>query len=111
MTIEMIKNPDIIAHVAQLKDGPFVIGFAAETQKIEEYALSKMQRKGLDMIIANDVADATIGFNSDHNAVLVFDHTQKYAFASRTKSQLSRDLIGLIAAVRNNIDTLTPEAS
>ena len=68
-----MKNPDIIASVANLeKDRPFVVGFAAETQNVAEYAKSKLQRKNLDMICANDVSQSNQGFNSDNNALHLF---------------------------------------
>lgn len=70
LTLTLIKNPDIIASVASLptEQRPLVIGFAAETQNIEHYAADKLQRKGLDMIVANDVSQAGLGFGSDQNA-------------------------------------------
>ena len=68
MQINLIKNPDIIADVAKLTSKPFIVGFAAETQDIEHYAVSKLTRKNLDMIAANNVAVAGQGFNSDDNA-------------------------------------------
>lgn len=73
-TIELtlVKNPDIVATVAHHKNRPFTVGFAAETQDLERYALGKLTRKNLDMVIANDVSQAGIGFNSANNAVTVF---------------------------------------
>lgn len=71
MQLELIKNPDIIADVAKLTPRPCVIGFAAETNNVEQYALGKLQSKNLDAIIANDVANKSIGFNSDQNAVSI----------------------------------------
>ncbi len=73
-TIELtlVKNPDIVATVAHHENRPFTVGFAAETQDLERYALGKLTRKNLDMVIANDVSQAGIGFNSANNAVTVF---------------------------------------
>lgn len=70
LTLRLIKNPDIIAGIAALpaEQRPLVVGFAAETQDIERYARDKLQRKGLDMIVANDVSQAGLGFGSDQNA-------------------------------------------
>ncbi|MNP59242.1 Coenzyme A biosynthesis bifunctional protein CoaBC [compost metagenome] len=69
----MIKNPDIVAGVAAMsKNRPFVVGFAAETQNVEEYARQKLLRKKLDLICANDVSLAEHGFNSDTNALHLF---------------------------------------
>ena len=74
LTLTLVKNPDIIAEVAQRRDAtprPFVVGFAAETRDVEAYARDKLTRKGLDMIVANDVSQAGLGFGADHNAALL----------------------------------------
>lgn len=71
LTLTLIKNPDIIAEVAALEVAqrpPVVVGFAAETQDVERYAANKLARKALDMIVANDVSAAGLGFGSDDNA-------------------------------------------
>lgn len=73
LTIEMVKNPDIVAAVAALSEHrPFTVGFAAETQQVETYARSKLQRKNLDLICANDVSLPGQGFNSNDNALTLF---------------------------------------
>ncbi|NIF24099.1 bifunctional phosphopantothenoylcysteine decarboxylase/phosphopantothenate--cysteine ligase CoaBC [Candidatus Pantoea multigeneris] len=73
LTLQLVKNPDIVAEVAARKTGrPFVVGFAAETQNVEEYARQKRQRKNLDLICANDVSQSGQGFNSDRNALHLF---------------------------------------
>lgn len=71
LTLELRRNPDILADVAKLARRPFIVAFAAETDMVEQNAREKLQRKGADLIVANDVADATIGFDSDQNEVLV----------------------------------------
>ena len=69
----MVKNPDIVAGVAALKSHrPYVVGFAAETNNVEEYARQKRARKNLDLICANDVSQPNQGFNSDSNALHLF---------------------------------------
>jgi phosphopantothenoylcysteine decarboxylase/phosphopantothenate--cysteine ligase len=73
ITIKMVKNPDIVAGVAALSaHRPFVVGFAAETNNVEEYARQKRARKNLDLICANDVSQSDQGFNSDNNALHLF---------------------------------------
>lgn len=73
ITIKMVKNPDIVAGVAALgTHRPYVVGFAAETNNVEEYARQKRIRKNLDLICANDVSDENQGFNSDSNALHLF---------------------------------------
>ena len=54
-----------------MKPRPFIVAFAAETQSVEENAREKLQRKGADLIVANDVSDGSIGFDSDQNEVLI----------------------------------------
>ncbi len=71
LTLQLIENPDIIATVAKRSPKPFTVGFAAETQNVLAYANDKIARKNLDMIIANDVSNKDIGFNSDLNAVTI----------------------------------------
>lgn len=72
LTLELIKNPDILAQVAALDKRPLCIGFAAETQQVEKYATDKLKRKNLDMICANNVSDRSIGFDSDDNALTLY---------------------------------------
>ncbi len=96
MQIELERNPDIITAVAALANRPFCVGFAAETQDVEHYARDKLQRKSLDLIIANDVSDTTIGFNSDHNAVTLITAQTSIPLARATKGELARQLIEAI---------------
>ncbi len=97
MTLELVKTPDIVASVAVLVNAPFTVGFAAETESVEQYACDKMQRKKLDMIIANDVSRSDIGFGSDDNAAVAFwlEGSEKYPKMSKT--QLSKKLVEKIA--------------
>ena len=76
---------------------PFTVGFAAETNNIENYAKDKIVKKNLDLIVLNDVSKQDIGFNSDFNAVTVFDKEGKVAaFPKMTKEVLSGVLMDLI---------------
>lgn len=77
LILKLVKNPDILATMAQAtvdthKPRPFCVGFAAETQQVEDYAKDKLVRKNLDAIVANDVSDSSIGFGSDENRVILF---------------------------------------
>ncbi len=71
LSIELIKNPDILSDVAALPDKPLSIGFAAETNDLESYAIDKLKRKNLDMIAANKVGDAQ-GFEVDNNELQLY---------------------------------------
>jgi phosphopantothenoylcysteine decarboxylase/phosphopantothenate--cysteine ligase len=96
LSIDLIRNPDILASVADLPDRPFTIGFAAETEKLREHALQKLEQKKLDMIIANQVGHG-VGFESDDNAVDVYWKNGNKSFPLTTKSALASGLIELIA--------------
>jgi phosphopantothenoylcysteine decarboxylase/phosphopantothenate--cysteine ligase len=96
VTLTLVKNPDIIATLAQQKRAKTIVGFAAETQNVIEYAKSKLERKGLDMIIANDVSRADIGFNQDDNQVTVITKDKTWSPDKATKSQLASVLVEFI---------------
>ena len=87
--------------MAALQNRPFTVGFAAETANVEDglehHARDKLERKNLDLVIANDVSDRTIGFNSDDNAVLVVEMKSSEAIPKINKSILARQLIAKIA--------------
>ncbi len=95
-SIELVRCPDILASVAALDAAPFTVGFAAETEKVEDYARSKLEKKKLDMIVANQVGDDR-GFDRDDNAVSVLWKNGKQEFPTRAKADLARDLIELVA--------------
>lgn len=97
ISLRLVRNPDIITAVAASENRPFTVGFAAETNDLLAHAREKMVRKGLDMIVANDVSDSSIGFNSDNNAATVLwaDGEQELALAG--KAALARQIIQLIA--------------
>jgi phosphopantothenoylcysteine decarboxylase/phosphopantothenate--cysteine ligase len=98
MELRLIKNPDIVATVAGLEpQRPFTVGFAAETRDVIEYARSKLERKKLDLIIANDVSNPEIGFNSDDNAVTLVSTGATLTLPQGPKRLLARQLIEQIA--------------
>lgn len=97
LTLTLVKNPDIVASIAALNPKPFTIGFAAESENLLEYARAKLQRKNLDLVVANNISDSSIGFNSDDNAVTVVDKNSAAELSQRSKQQLARELIALFA--------------
>lgn len=98
MTLTLVKNPDIVARIAALAARPFTVGFAAESEKLVEYARRKLQRKKLDLVIANNIASPGIGFNSDDNAVTLVEAGGETEISQRSKNQLARELLTIIAA-------------
>ncbi|WP_394175688.1 bifunctional phosphopantothenoylcysteine decarboxylase/phosphopantothenate--cysteine ligase CoaBC [Thalassotalea litorea] len=87
------KNPDIVASVAALDNAPFTVGFAAETENVEEYALGKLHKKNLQMICANNVSAPGHGFNSDTNALTLFWSGGSVALPLTSKLNLARQLV------------------
>ncbi|HUP66333.1 MAG TPA: bifunctional phosphopantothenoylcysteine decarboxylase/phosphopantothenate--cysteine ligase CoaBC [Thermoanaerobaculia bacterium] len=73
MTLELARTPDILEAVRGNGHGAYVIAFAAETENVEANAREKLDRKQVDLVVANDVSDVSIGFDSDQNAVTLFD--------------------------------------
>ena len=97
MTLEMVKAPDILASVAALeKRRPFVVGFAAETQDLEQNALAKLQGKRLDLIAANRVGEG-LAFDQDENSLLLLWEGGREELATCGKLELARKLIARIA--------------
>jgi phosphopantothenoylcysteine decarboxylase/phosphopantothenate--cysteine ligase len=95
MSIDLVRTPDILASVARLENGPFTVGFAAETKNVREYARSKLEHKQLDMIIANLVGENR-GFDSDDNKVDVFWASGEKSFPMMAKDKLAVALMELI---------------
>ncbi len=97
MQIDMVRSKDILASVAALDGGPFTVGFAAETENLREHALGKLEKKRLDMIIANRVG-RDCGFDYDENTVCVYTTDSHQSFPPTAKTELARTLIEVIAA-------------
>jgi phosphopantothenoylcysteine decarboxylase/phosphopantothenate--cysteine ligase len=98
ISLELQKNPDIISTVASTYKHLFVVGFAAETENIDSFAKDKLQRKQLNAIIVNDVSRSDIGFNTDDNEVSWIDKKAAKSLGKKSKSQLAREIVALIAA-------------
>ena len=97
LNLELIKNQDILKSVSENKGDLKVIGFAAETQNIIENAKKKLKEKNLDLIIANDVSDDSIGFDSDENEVYLITKKIEKKISKVSKKKLSRNIIEFIA--------------
>ena len=102
IVVELVKNPDIVATIAALPNKPFVLGFAAETERVEEYARGKLKNKNLDMIACNDVSRADIGFQSDDNAMTVFWQNGMAKLEKSPKTYIARQLVNLCAKQLQN---------
>jgi phosphopantothenoylcysteine decarboxylase/phosphopantothenate--cysteine ligase len=96
-TLSLVKAPDILASVAALERRPFVVGFAAETQDVEENARAKLGGKRLDMIAANRVGEG-IAFDQEENSLLLLWNGGREELATCGKLELARRLVEKIAA-------------
>jgi phosphopantothenoylcysteine decarboxylase/phosphopantothenate--cysteine ligase len=94
MSVDLVRCPDILASVAALEGAPFTVGFAAETEKVTEYARGKLNKKNLDMIVANRVG-RDCGFDRDDNAATVLWNGGEKSFPTSSKIDLARNLIEL----------------
>lgn len=94
ITLELVKNPDILQELCKKKTHQTVIGFCAESENLIENAKEKIQKKGCDYLIANDISRTDIGFSSDYNEVLILDKKggmKKLEKAS--KSDIAREIL------------------
>jgi len=99
LTLKLIKNPDILAEIGAADARPFIVAFAAETDAVEEHAREKLVRKNADLIVANDVADGSIGFDSDQNEVLVIARDGSSTRLARAdKSVIADRILDLVVA-------------
>ena len=97
LTIELTPTKDILKEVCKLDKKPICIGFAAETQSLLENAQNKLNNKGCDAIILNDVSNADLGFKSDENAVVFIDQKSNVKLAKNSKQKLGRKIIEIIS--------------
>ena len=99
LTIELVRNPDILASVAALQSAPFTVGFAAETEHLETAARAKLAAKGADLIAANLVGGSEGGFGADENRLLLVNRDGSTELPLASKTQLARTLIQHIANI------------
>lgn len=103
LTLELVKNPDILATVSHDFPNAIMVGFAAETQDTESYAKGKLIAKNLDMIAVNDVSDKSIGFGSDDNAMTLFFAERygkdKQVLQKASKAMIAEQLVGCVGEI------------
>ena len=91
------ENQDILKSVSELEQRPYVVGFAAETNDLIKNAEKKLSNKNLDLIIANDVSNKEIGFDSDDNEVTLITKKEKYLIERQNKRKVSKKIIDFIS--------------
>ena len=97
LVITLEQNPDILASVGARKNKPFTVGFAAETHDVLEYARGKLQRKNLDLIVANDISISGQGFNSELNEVCLITRDEELRLALDQKTRLAEKIAAYIS--------------
>ena len=102
MVLELKENQDILKSVSELEQRPYVVGFAAETNDLNKNAEKKLSNKNLDLIIANDVSNKDIGFDSDDNEVTLITEKEKYLIERQNKRKVSKKIIDFISGRIND---------
>ena len=93
LTIELVKNPDILKTMGERKNHQFLVGFALETQHEEENAKTKLEKKNLDMIVLNSLRDTGAGFKSDTNKIKIITKTEVKEFNLKSKNEVAEDIL------------------
>ncbi|WBX99804.1 bifunctional phosphopantothenoylcysteine decarboxylase/phosphopantothenate--cysteine ligase CoaBC [Chryseobacterium gambrini] len=96
LTIELVKNPDILKTMGEKKTHQFLVGFALETQNEEENAKGKLEKKNLDMIVLNSLRDEGAGFKNDTNKIKIFTKTGKTEFDLKSKDEVAKDILDFV---------------
>jgi phosphopantothenoylcysteine decarboxylase/phosphopantothenate--cysteine ligase len=98
MTLELVKNPDILASLGERKQQQKLIGFAAETQDVITYGKEKVRKKNLDMLVANDVSKLNAGFDVDTNEVtFIYPGDQIVSLPNMSKLDVAERIIQALA--------------
>jgi phosphopantothenoylcysteine decarboxylase/phosphopantothenate--cysteine ligase len=101
LTLELRKTPDILSDVsAHRTNGLLVVGFAAETNDVVEYARSKMKKKKLDIVVANDITEEGAGFNTDTNIATILTPSGEIELPLMSKRALADKLLDEVVKAR-----------
>ena len=96
LTIELVKNPDILKTMGERKTKQFLVGFALETQNEEENANGKLQKKNLDMIILNSLRDEGAGFKGATNKIKIITPSSVTEFPLKSKGEVAKDILNFV---------------
>jgi phosphopantothenoylcysteine decarboxylase/phosphopantothenate--cysteine ligase len=98
LTIELVKNPDVLKWAGENKKNQFLIGFALETNNEKENALGKLKAKNLDAIVLNSLQDKGAGFAHDTNKICIFDKNNKMTdFELKSKKSVAQDIVDYLS--------------
>jgi len=98
MTIELVKNPDILKTMGSKKTKQFLVGFALETENEEINAKGKLEKKNLDMIVLNSLRDEGAGFKKDTNKIKIITETETKSFDLKSKNEVAKDILNFVEA-------------
>ena len=98
LTLELVKNPDILKTMGEKKSHQFLVGFALETQNEEENAKGKLQKKNLDMIVLNSLQDEGAGFKQDTNKIKIITESTLTEFPLKSNSEVAKDILNFVEA-------------
>ena len=101
VVITMKENEDILGSISEINPKPYIVGFAAETENLKANAQKKLITKKLDLIVANDVSNQEIGFDSDNNEVTILFKEGELPLSKASKGKISRELLKFIATKLN----------
>lgn len=96
LTIELIKNPDILKTMGERKTRQVLVGFALETQNEEENAMAKLEKKNLDMIVLNSLRDEGAGFQGDRNRIKIMTKNTTKSFDLKSKKEVAKDILNFV---------------
>lgn len=103
LVLHLVRNPDILYELGQKKTHQILVGFAAETRRVDEYAHSKLERKNLDFIVANDVSEPDAGFAVETNRIKIFDRNGHVtAYPLKSKRELAGIILDHVASIWEN---------
>ena len=101
LTLDLTPNPDILAEVAARRTGAFIVGFAAETHDVVAHARQKLESKGIDLLVVNDVSQRGIGFDAEENEVLLLDRwSGQKALPRMAKADVADAILSHVLALR-----------
>ena len=104
LTLELEKTPDILSNVSKNRHGNLlVVGFAAETNDVENYAKSKMEKKNLDLVVANDITKKGAGFNTDTNIATILTRKNEIDLPLMSKREMADKILDEIVKLRKSV--------
>ena len=98
LTLHLQENQDILKSVSELNERPYLVGFAAETDNLLSNAKKKLKNKRLDLIVANDVSNKEIGFDSNENEVTLITNSEEKLLEKQNKKKISKKIIDFISS-------------